>query len=200
MKRFKDILNEFRMNNEPPRNRGGGGGGDPVDQVIEFMKSVPFEHNTANGHTLHFYDSHDAASRILENRVRHEAAMQHAKGENMFYFGSSTGSHDDAMIELHDYISNHPKLPRNLEEHIDQAFATFEERAQERVRSLSEFGQIAAPTGQSGDIGRITHDRHMHSGKGEHPHLHDTAHHFQTIIQNMREDPDIGYFLHSDEM
>ena len=208
MKRFKDILNEFRMNYDPP-NHDDRGDRDPVDDVLDFMKTVPFEHKTADGHTLHFYDSHDAATRLLENREKHDRGWGYAmsKGRsldskvlgqrghpdgNYFYFASSIGSHDSVIDELLMHIHNHPQLPAHLRDHVASAFERLDDTAQDRIESDQK--------GQSSDIGEITFRTHAHSSTGDHPHQDDASHHFQSIIRDMKDDPDIGYFLHKDEM
>lgn len=188
MKKFKSFLREFRMNYEPPKDRTGRDGDNPHEDIIKFMNKTPFTHVTTGGHELHFKSSLDAAKTIAQRRVDHESAMYHASDipdENMIeYFGMSTGTHDDVLDAIQHHIHN--KLPSHLKPHISDAFQGLVDDA--------ILMSLKVPMGKS-----VYHEHKPSETMERHPHVHDDAHHLGMVIKELKNDPDRGYFLHSDE-
>jgi hypothetical protein len=202
MKKFKDILKEFREKIEPNRDRGGD---DPHERLEQFMEKTPFTHVLNGEHTLHFGSSLDAARLVADRREDHEHGMRHAsnvRDERMLeYFGASTGTHDDVMDSLEDHIKNHPNLPADLKPHVQSKFQDIESRAKSRANSMNFMAAIANPTSKSpNQIGKIVYDKHnTREQSARHPNLLDDEHHLQGLIGMVREDPDRGYFLRKEE-
>lgn len=212
MKKFKDLLKEFKGSLEPP----GGGGGDnygdgeneKVKQVIDFMKTVPFEFKTNNGDSINFYDAKDAAITFGSGAEKHERAYRHSRSlndgrqsSNSRYFANSFTTHIKALDDLEEHIANHPKLPRGLtRDHVADAVDALNRQGRDLIETIEKFGKISAPPGQEVDIGKMTYRSHKTDNVDQHPHEDDELHHLKHIVQDIHEDPDVGYVLKKDEM
>ena len=195
MKRFKDILNEFREINN--RNNGGRGnpGDNPSIEIKEFMRKTPFTHVTTGEHEIHFKSSLDAAHSIADSLGVHEAGRIHAHGigdKNAHeYFMSSAGTHDDVLNAIQDHISNHPNLPSHLREHVPLVIHNIEtehgieKHSPEKIERIGKFAMqtFKAPT----------------NATGRHPSLYDDTHHLKMVLDALKENPDDGYFLEKNE-
>jgi hypothetical protein len=201
MKRFKDILREFRENTPPDR----GGNDDPHEEVKDFMKRTPFTHVTTGEDTIHFHSALDAANIVADKRADHEFGLKHAydnRDERMMeYFGASTGTHDDVIDSIQDYIQNHPKLPERLRPHVASTLLHIEGRSRSRADLSNMLGAQVNPLDKSANpIGKSVHKRHSPSeDSARHPHLSNDTYHLGDVINIIKGDPDYGYFLQKEE-
>lgn len=201
MKRFKDILNEFRMN-EPPRGRGPDGEDDDrIEQVIRFMDTIPFEYETVDGHIIKFNSAREGAELLNLNATKHERAQEHIHNNevpnpeaNTNYFQSSVRTHDHALLKLQDAVLGHPNLPAELVKYVPYAMARLEDEGHEAVDKFDR----GRPLGREIPSSRITFDRHAHRGTGTHPHENDSLHHLWGVVDEIRK-KDLGYVLHRDD-
>jgi hypothetical protein len=207
MKKFKNLLNEFRGSLEPPNNFGGGGGDDNVNQVIRFMETVPYEHTTKSGHTVKFNDSKDAGLMLGSALEKHEKAWKHSRKlsggsqtPNTRYFANSFATHVNFLDNLEDYIKNHPKLPKELKPHVTDAVNEIENKGRDVIKRIEHWGKIVAPPNQTTDMGEITYQRHKTDNPEAHPHEQNELHHIQDIMNEIQEDPDRGYVIRKEEM
>jgi hypothetical protein len=205
MKNFKDILKEYRENIEPNRDRGGN---DPHQRVIEFLRKTPFTHVLTGEHTLNFNNSYDAAKLVSDTQANHNMGADHAfdTGDTRmgFYFAASTGTHDDVLDSLENHIRNHPKLPRDLVPHVGPVLDKINLDSNRRA----EFSNLLSHEGghpTRNRIGEITYKQHnvpsvgTGFGSDNHPHLLDDEHHLRSVIDLVRKDPDMGYYLRKEE-
>lgn len=200
MKRFKDLLNEFRENIPPiDRQRPQG---DPFEEIKNFMKKVSYTHTTPQGDTIHFNDSHDAANLIANDRVTHTFGQKHAysvRDEMMMrYFGNSTSTHYDMIDSLSDFITNHKKLPSHLKPHVNEFMRLLEKKA--RSRGDLENKLIQAANGKENGVGESIYGfMKPAQSETEHPHIDNPQHHLSKLIKTISEDPDRGYYLRKEE-
>ena len=205
MKRFKDLLNEFRGSIDNTGNGGSGSGGDEgynyIHQKIkEFMSKTPFHYKTPEGHELHFHDSLDAAHVVADSHGMHTAALGHLmdgapntetpeeirrRAMMIQYFRKSGDTHHAIMDALESHILNHPDFPEHYHPHLGTVIGNIEDDHDARnVKNVSEYML-------SGYSPSFVTPRH--------PHLNDTAHHLKDVIRTMEDDPDSGYFLRKEE-
>ena len=200
MKRFKDLLNEFRENIPPiDRQRPQG---DPFEEIKNFMKKVSYTHTTTQGDTIHFNDSHDAANLIANDNSTHALGMHHAHSVRdemmMRYFGNSTSTHDDVMDSLRDFITNHKKMPSHLKPHVNDFMKSIEGKAKSRANLENKMIQTA--TGVNNGVGQKIYDfMKPTQSETEHPHIDNPQHHLSKLIKTISEDPDRGYYLRREE-
>jgi len=212
MKKFKDLLNEFRGSLEPPGGGGGDNHGDDdhekVKQVIDFMKTVPFEFKTNNGDLINFYDAKDAAITIGSGAEKHNRAYKHSRrldnggqSSNSRYFSNSFTTHIKALDDLEEHIANHPKLPRELtRDHVSDAVDALHYKGRDLIETIEKMGKITAPFGQEVDIGKMTYHSHKTDTDRKHPHQDDEFHHMKHIVRDIQEDPSMGYVIKKEEM
>jgi hypothetical protein len=193
MKRFKDLLNEFR-NAFGNNHNSGGDGGDfhkyARKKIKEFMEKTPFNYRTPERHELHFHDSLNAARTIAVAAGIHYAGLQrsiinpkHATMTN--YFVKSTETHDDILDAIQKHIMEHPNLPDTLRAHVPSVIAQIE--SEHSAKSLEKAGNYAI-------------QQHLPPVNAvRHPHLTDTAHHLKGVIEILKDNPDQGYFLRREE-
>lgn len=206
MKKFKDILNEFRGSIEPP-GRGGDNSEDKVKQVIKFMETVPFEHKTRDGDVIKFNDSKDAGLMIATAMEKHERAWRHSRklsngvqSPNTRYFANSFASHTKLLDNLENHIANHPKLPVELKPHVTTAVDTIESEGKNIVNKIEQWGKIAAPKNQNVNMGEMTYNKHKTQDMQSHPHEQNEIHHFKDMVDEINDDSDIGYVIRREEM
>lgn len=201
MKRFITFLKEFIIN-EPPRGRRPDREfDDNIEKVIKFMDTVPFSHETVDGHEIKFNSALDAAKMLNLNVTKHERAQEHIHNNevpnpeaNKKYFQSSIRTHDHALLKLQDHIIGHQNLPAELVEYVPYAMAKLEDESHERVDEIDRH----RPLGREIPTSKITFDRHAHRGTGSHPHENDSLHHLWDVATEVQK-KDLGYVLHSDE-
>jgi hypothetical protein len=204
MKRFKDLLNEFRGSIDNTGNGGSSSGGDEGYNYIhgkikDFMKKTPFHYRTLDGHDLHFHSSLDAARMVADAQGMHTAALGHLMGGEpntetpeeiqrrkmmIQYFGKSSGTHHAVMGALESHILNHRDFPEHYHPHLGTVIAQIEN--EHHPNNLENVAKRALST----HIPKLI--------TSQHPHLNDTAHHLQDLIQTV-ESEDSGYFLRKEE-
>lgn len=204
MKKIKDFLNEFRINDG---NRGNNRGGDDhFSRIKEFMDNTPFTHITTNGDELTYKSSHHAAQAVAESLAKHEMGRIYANSLGNVpmheYFLASTGTHDDVLDAITNHIMNHPKLPYDLIDSVPGYISHIENEGARTMATTQHFGSAFAPKGIPSNIGQAQFKKHHHSDidtLGVHPHLHNDTHHLKNVINDIQDDPDAGYFIKAEE-
>lgn len=206
MKRFKDLLNEFRgsIENNDNHNNGGGDWGDIHRGIKEFMKKNSFHYKTPEGHELHFHDSLNAAHVVAEGTGMHYAGWHHSipfEGHSKStedgrrralmtnYFVKSTETHDNIMDALEDHIKNHPDLPQHYRDHVATVIGDIEE--EHTIHDPSKIDKVGKYM--------MHHHRPPVNATMRHPHLADSAHHLKDVRELLDAEPDQGYFLRKEE-
>jgi len=206
MKRFKDLLNEFR---NAFGNEGQGSGGDGGDyqkhihrKIREFMEKTPFTYTTPERHELHFNDSLNAARTISDSAGMHYAGWHHSipfegpsdtteegRKRTMMtnYFMKSTETHDRVLDALQNHIMNHPNLPKEYAVHVPAVIGEIEEQHTVAPSKIAKVGEY------------VMHEHRPPSNAIRHPHLKDVAHHLKGIVETLKDNPDQGYFLRREE-
>jgi len=205
MKKFKDILREFRGN--IPDDMGEND--DPYKRIEEFMRKTPFTHVLTGEHTLHFNDSLNAAKLIADKRENHEHGLGYAGDigdEKMSqYFAASAGTHDDVIDALERHITNHPKLPNDLRPHVKDTINDIERISKARAKISNNLSFMSGDHPTRNKIGKTMYDQHIPieddsiATEERHPNLFDDEHHLRSIIDVVRKDPDQGYYLQKKE-
>ena len=208
MRKLKDILREFREANNN-NNNNNNNNGDPFSLLREFMEKTPFTHVTTGEHEIHFHSSHHAAEAVAHSLAKHELGRLHANrmgNQPMHeYFLSSTGTHDDVLDAITNHITNHPRLPRELAQHVPAYLEHIQSEEERKTNTLQQLGSMLAPRGMDGpqtDLGAYIAKKHSHPDMetaGVHPHLYDDAHHLQGVIEEIQDNDSHGYFLKKDE-
>jgi hypothetical protein len=200
MKKFKDIIREFRENSEPPKDKGGGG--NPEDEVLRFMDTIDFTHTTADEHEFKFNNAKEAGLMASTGLAKQERAYSHAHTKNdefmKLYFSNSARTHENMLDGLLNHVANHPKLPKHLRPYVPGAIERIQNEGNDVVSRIEQWGSIAAPRGQSSNMGEITYNSHA---RGIAPsHINSTLHHLRDIEKEIQTDPDIGYVLRKGEL
>jgi len=208
MKKIKDLINEFRDgNNRENINRGNGN--DDFSRIKKFMEETPFTHVTTGEDEIHFNSSHHAAEAVAHSLAKHELGRIHANkvgNEPMHeYFLSSAGTHDDVLDAITNHIMNHPKLPYDLIDSVPGYIEHIQSEEERKTHQVQKLGSLLAPRGIDGpqvNIGEHTMDKHSHPDMhdmGVHPHLNNDTHHLKNVIEEVKDNPNHGYFLQKDE-
>lgn len=206
MKKIKDLLNEFRDNN----NSGGDNndGNDHFARIKQFMEKTPFTHVTTKEDEINFASSDHALDSVSTSLAKHEIARAHAArtgNEPMHeYFLGSAGTHDDVLDALTEHIVNHPKLPPELKHSVPLYINHVSHEAERKTLQAQRLGNMVAPSANvsSADLSDRMIKFHSHPDMerlGVHPHLEDDTHHLKNIIKDLHDDPDSGYFLKKEE-
>lgn len=188
MKKFKQILKEFRENSYRGGNEGGDDG-DHEQHMIHLMQEMlkhPFKYATSDGHEVHWNNSLDAMHHIAGNLAKHDNAYgEHAVryGEDSpqaMYHSDAGDKHAELYEALRTHIENHPKIHPTLRTYAKRVL----------------------------DVQHDVNDRRW-SHEENQQHLIDwskglrenSRHHLYDIDQEMKNSgPYLGYFLHKDEI
>ena len=204
MKKFKDILREFRENSDPPRDNRGGG--DHENDVLRFMNNLSFNHKTADDHEFNFNNAKEAGLMISTGLYKQERAFNHAHTQNdefmKLYFSNSAKTHERMLDNLMNHVANHPKLPQHLRPHVPGAIEKLQSEGENIVSKTEKWasGLGITPKGQTSNIGEITYNKHT---KGFAPsNMNSSLHHLREIEDDIENDPsgDIGYILRKGEV
>jgi len=187
MKNLRDFLNEFRENSFNKNNQNSGD--NPIGQVMEAMRKIPFTHVLTGEHELHFKDSLNAANVVSRSLSTHENGFSHANkmgNENMHeYFLGSIGTHEDVLDSIINHVANHPNMPSHLSRYVPEAVEQIQSNNSKNT-SDSEKEHIMGRF-SSGDSTR------------RHEHLLNDTHHLGDVIKHVQSNPDDGYFLEKEE-
>ena len=195
MKNFKNIRNLINEFVERGNNWGSDGDDDnPEQYMLQLMREMrkhpfrfkdPIAHTTRKGHEIRWENSLDAMNHISDNIAKHDNAY----GENAVRYGEDSpqamyhndagDKHSEIYEELRKHIENHPKIHPTLRTYAKRVF----------------------------DIQHDVHDRKW-SHEDNQQHLMDWSkglrdnnhHHLHDMQQDFKNTPDMGYFLHKDEM
>lgn len=195
MKKFKDILNEFKFSNsDGGGNSDRGSAGDHERRIKEFMKKTPFTHVTTGEHEIHFHSALDAAHSLAASLAEHEAGRVHAQntGDKQMheYFMASAGTHDDVLDAIQNHIMNHKDLPYDLIDSVPEVISHIE----------TDHGMEHETPDKQKRMGEFAVQTHKPKFKtARHPNLMDDTHHLKNIIQGLKDNPDDGYFLKKQE-
>lgn len=215
MKKFKDILKEFRETTPPPNRGGGAGGGDPHGEIMSFMDKTPFRLNTRQGDLIHFDSSLNAAKTLFKHLAQHEEGHNHAVQSEtphmIKYFQKSAKTHEDALDLVQDMIENHKDLPDHLRHHVARTLSQIDTTAQEEheinKKGMSFLGNIAGDTFNLGERVMKNYNSHPIEIRGEdfHPHQHDQMHHLEGVVADLEDFMDesgaaSGYVIRREEM
>ena len=189
MKNFKNIRNLINEFVEKGNNRGSGGDdGNPDQYMLQLMREMrklPFNTETSDKHEIQWNDSAEAMRHIAHHLTKHynaygEIAVNHGEDspEAMYHIDAGD-KHDEIYKQLREHIENHPKIHPTLRTYAKKVF----------------------------DIQHDVHDRKW-SHKDNQQHLMDWSkglrdnnhHHLHDMQQDFKNIPDMGYFLHKDEM
>lgn len=198
MKRFKALLNEFKM----PR-----GGNDPQGdygeymfrKVKEFMKKTPMTIRLPEGHQLKFNNTQFATRVAAEHLALHHAGLMRSSESNSDnaklmskYFDASANTHDEMIDAIQSHIMNHAELPEHYKIHVPDAI---ERIVQEHAIDESNSGRMRW-------FGQRMMEAHSprSATATEHPHLNDTTHHLSGVIEDLDNHPEEGYFLRKENM
>jgi hypothetical protein len=204
MKKFKDILREFRENSDPPRDNRGGG--DHENEVLNFMNNIPFNHKTADEHEFNFNNAKEAGLMIATGLDKQERAFNHAHIKNdefmKLYFSKSARTHEDILDGLMNHVANHPKLPKHLRPHVPGAIEKLQNKGRDIVSGIEKWASTTGvtPMGHTNNMGEIIYNLHS---KGIAPsHINSTLHHLREIEDDIENDPSggIGYILRKGEV
>ena len=206
MKKIKDLLKEFKSNDSNRGREPSRGGDDHFTRIKEFMEKTPFTHVTTGEDEIHFKSSNHAAQAIAESLAKHEMGRIHAQTSGNVpmheYFLASAGTHDDVLDAITNHIMNHPKLPYDLIDSVPGYISHIENEGARTMALAQGLGTMVAPRGTSSNIGEGQFIKHHHPDAdilGVHPHLYNDTHHLTNVIDEIRNNPDHGYFLKSEE-
>lgn len=205
MKKFKQILNEFRMTRRPEGNDDG----DPRDQVKKFMQTTPFQFKTKEGDLVHFHDSLSAARTLFDNLEQHIEGHNYSANAKLphmaKYFSKSMNTHGDLLMKLQDHIESHDDLPEYLRGHvsstIDEIQSQVEEEHKSRKERLASMDFLGRPMGEIGKRVMKYHEM-MPITIGDdvrHPYEDNQSHHLKSVIDLVDqsgqdpEAPDLGF-------
>lgn len=206
MKKFKDLIREFKDNVNNSNRGKNNNGDDHFVRIKEFMEKTPFTHITNNEDEIHFKSSHHAAEAVAKSLAKHEMGRIHAhtSGNDPMheYFLASAGTHDDVLDAITNHIMNHPKLPYDLIDSVPGYISHIENEGARLMATAQDLGSKFAPKGVPSSIGEGQFRRHHHPDAdvlGVHPHLHNDTHHLKNVINDIQDDPDAGYFIKAEE-
>ena len=208
MKNFKDLLNEFKGIDRPFGNGRGRNKPDPIKEVQNFMKTIPFVHRTTMGDEIGFKSAYLAADRLSENLVLHDDGLEEAKKQELYhmhqYFLRSTGTHEDVLNHIMDTVLNHPELPAHLSKWVPSAMEEFETYAKDQNFSRKRFvsGQRDVNGQLMSEFGKKAIAQHYAKPDEEelHPEEDNDSHHLKTIMTDITNDKDNGYVLRKKDL
>lgn len=212
MKKFKELLSEFRQ--RPNSGSTPPGGGNPRVEVLRFMDQTPFQIRTRQGDHLHFDRSLDAARLLSMGMYKHQMGQDTASETETphmeQYFDKSVNTHLKHLGALEDHITNHPDLPDHLRPHVkDVVNEIAEEQASELMdRRRNMKGQKDIFGRDLSDIGtRIMSQHHHHpiefGDDSRHPYEDDEGRHLEDVmgeIEDSQESPtSLGFVKRREE-
>jgi len=203
MKNFKDLLNEFRGIDNPFGGGSGRNKPDPIKEVQNFMKTIPFVHRTTMGDEIGFKSAYHAADQFSQNLALHDDGLEEAKRQELYhmheYFLRSTGTHEDVLNHIMETVLNHPELPGHLTKWVSSAMEEFETYAKDQNSSRKNFvsGQRDVHGQLLSEFGKQTMKKHYAKPDEQelHPEIDNDSHHIKTIMSDMKNDQDKGYVL-----
>ena len=208
MKNFKDLLNEFKGIDRPFDGGRGRNKPDPIKEVQNFMKTIPFVHRTTMGDEIGFKSAYLAADRLSENLALHDDGLEEAKKQELYhmhqYFLRSTGTHEDVLNHIMDTVLNHPELPAHLSKWVPSAMEEFETYAKDQNFSRKRFvsGQKDVNGQLMSEFGKKAIAQHYAKPdeKELHPEEDNDSHHLKTIMTDITNDKDNGYVLRKKDL
>ena len=188
MKNFKNIRNLINEFVERGNNWGSGGDdGNPdqhMRQLMREMRKHPFKHTTSDRHEIQWNDSAEAMRHIAHHLAKHdnaygENAVHHGEDSPEAMYHSDAGDKHSAIYEsLRNHIQNHPKIHPTLRSYAKPLFDV-----------TSDVSDLL--WAESNPNWMVSWSKGLRDNN--HHHLHD-------IHQDFKNTPDMGYFLHKDEM
>lgn len=210
MKRFKDLLNEFKTPSEPPKPPSDSFGEDDNDdahwtgKIHDLMRNVDYSTIIKNPATkdmkvLKFANAFEAAAMVAKHKRLHQLAKQFADDQRDFmmsnYHNYAVETHNDILDDIRDTVASHikAKAPQlhaagiDLDA-IDKLGITPIEIEQEGILSKIE-GRTKLTGDRGASLGSLNYIRNKAepNERGEHPHLENAVKHIQELhneIQN----------------
>ena len=191
MKNFKNIRNLINEFVEKGNNRGSGGDdGNPDQYMLQLMREMrklPFNTETSDKHEIQWNDSAEAMRHIAHHLAKHdnaygENAVHHGEDSPEAMYHSDAGDKHSAIYEsLLNHIQNHPKIHPTLRSYAKPLFNV----------SSDVSDLLCAQSAESNPNWMVSWSKGLRDNN--HHHLHD-------IHQDFKDTPDMGYFLHNDEI
>jgi hypothetical protein len=191
MKSFKQYLIEkdnFILKKNPNSN--------PHDEIYKFMKTVPFEGETSQGHQVGFKSSLHGLGILTNQAIKHDEASRHFEnlrndiGTRFHEYAGNT--HRGLIMSMQDAVAKNPKLPKHLAPFVPSAFKEIETEAIKAREIKKALGDTVHPSDWSSTFyGSM-------SGKRD---INDEMGHLSALKRTLDySSGDHGYVLSRDEM
>ena len=192
MKSFKQYIVELKNNFILKRNPDS----NPHDEIYKFMKTVPFEGETSQGHQVGFKSSLHGLGILTNQAIKHDEASRHFEnirndtGARFHEYAGDT--HKGLMESMKDSIAKHPKLPKHLAPFVPSAFKEIENEAIKAREMKKALGDAVHPSEWSNAF---------YGTMRIHKNINDEMGHLSGLKRILDDSSgDHGYILSKDEM